>query len=61
MDAAIIALFCLLSVTLLLVGIIGCFLVQQNNLFISQTVPTLHPEMYDENGNVLPDEIKCTI
>ena len=57
MDAAIIALFCLLSVTLLLVGGIIGWAAQQNNLFISQTVPTLHPEMYDENGNVLPDEI----
>jgi len=44
-------------VTLLLVGGIIGWLAQQNNLFISQTVPTLHPEMYDENGNVLPDEI----
>ena len=57
MDAAIIAIFCLLSVTLLLVGGIIGGLAQQNNLFISQTVPALHPEMYDENGNVLPDEI----
>ncbi|MAA58453.1 MAG: hypothetical protein CL855_08355 [Cryomorphaceae bacterium] len=56
MDAAIIAIFCLLNVTLLLVGGIIGWLAQQNNLFNS-TVPTLHPEMYDEYGNVLPDEI----
>ena len=56
MDAAIIAIFCLLNVTLLLVGGIIGWLAQQNNIFNS-TVPALHPEMYDEYGNVLPDEI----
>ena len=56
MDAAIIAIFCLLNVTLLLVGGIIGWLAQQNNLFNS-TVPALHPEMYVEYGNVLPDEI----
>lgn len=42
---------------LMIGGIIG-WLAQQNNLFVtSQTMPSLHPEMYDENGNILPDEI----
>ena len=38
-------------------GIIG-WLAQQNNLFVqSQQIAYTHPEMYDENGNIIPDEI----
>jgi len=58
MEASIIAIFVMMSVMFLLIGGIIGWLAQQNNLFVtSQTVPSLHPEFYDENGNVLPDEI----
>ena len=48
----------MMSVMFLMIGGIIGWLAQQNNLFVtSQTMPSLHPEMYDENGNILPDEI----
>jgi hypothetical protein len=38
-------------------GIIG-WLAQQNNYVNMQNqVAYTHPEMYDENGNLIPDEI----
>ena len=58
MEASIIAIFIMISVMFLMIGGIIGWLAQQNNLFVtSQTMPSLHPEMYDEHGNVLPDEI----
>jgi len=58
MEASIIAIFVMMSVMFLMIGGIIGWLAQQNNLFVtSQTMPSLHPEMYDENGNILPDEI----
>jgi len=58
MEASIIAIFIMMSVMFLMIGGIIGWLAQQNNLFVtSQTMPSLHPEMYDENGNILPDEI----
>jgi len=58
MEASILAIFIMMSVMFLMIGGIIGWLAQQNNLFVtSQTMPSLHPEMYDENGNILPDEI----
>lgn len=55
MLAAEIAIFCTLSVLFLLVGGVIGWLTKEHVL---QTQPVyMHPEMFDENGNVLPDEI----
>ena len=55
MLAAEIAIFCILSFLFLLVGgVIGWL--SKEHMFATQPVYT-HPEMFDENGNVLPDEI----
>jgi hypothetical protein len=55
MLAAVIAIFCILSFLFLLVGgVIGWL--SREHVFVTQPVYT-HPEMFDENGNVLPDEI----
>lgn len=55
MLAAEIAIFCTLSVLFLIVGGVIGWLTKEHVL---QTQPVyMHPEMFDENGNVLPDEI----
>jgi hypothetical protein len=41
-------------ISLMLGGLIGW--VYRGHIFWSQT-PSLHPEMFDNNGNVIPDEI----
>lgn len=45
----------LISVLFLCVGGIIGWLAKEH--FISQKTPFLHPEMYDDVGNVIPDEI----
>ena len=45
----------LISVLFLCVGGIIGWLYQQH--VQTTTIPLLHPEMFDENGNVVPDEI----
>ena len=55
MTAATITIFSLLTFQFLLVGgIIGYIVSEQ---FSKQAIPYKHPEMLDEYGNVLPDEI----
>ena len=55
MTAATITIFSLLTFQFLLVGgIIGYIVSEQ---FSKQAIPYMHPEMLDEYGNVLPDEI----
>ena len=55
MTAAAITIFSLLTFQFLLLGgVIGYIVSEQ---LTRQTVPYLHPEMLDEYGNVLPDEI----
>lgn len=55
MEVATVAIFVMLSVIFLLIGGIIGWLAQQNQYLTSP--PMLHPEMFDENGNVIPDEI----
>jgi len=55
MEVATVAIFVMLSVIFLLIGGIIGWLAQQN-LYLTSP-PMLHPEMFDENGNVIPDEI----
>jgi hypothetical protein len=58
MEASVLVIMSLLCVTFLMIGGIIGWLAQQNNLFVqSQQIAYTHPEMYDENGNIIPDEI----
>ena len=54
MEITLVAIFVLISVMFLMIGgIIGLY---QQHQFYTAT-PALHPEMFDVNGNVIPDEI----
>ena len=55
MTAATITLFSLVTVQFLIIGVVVGYLTR--DLFQRQTIPYMHPEMLDEYGNVLPDEI----
>jgi hypothetical protein len=60
MENSLIAVFTLLSVTFLLLGgIIGWLVKEQLTIFSYQlqTQNGVHPEMFDEHGNIIPDEI----
>jgi len=55
MLAAEITIFSLISVLFLLVGgVIGWL--TKDHIYNTQPIYT-HPEMFDENGNIVPDEI----
>lgn len=55
MTAATITIFSLITFQFLLIGSIIGYIV--NEQLQRQVTPYLHPEMLDEYGNVLPDEI----
>ena len=55
MTAATITLFSLVTIQFLLIGVVVGYLTR--DLFQRQTIPYMHPEMLDEYGNVLRDEI----
>ena len=58
MEASILVVMTMLCVTFLMIGGIIGWLAQQNNyLGLQQQAVYTHPEMFDENGNILPDEI----
>ncbi len=54
MQAALIAISTVLGLCLLALGLIIGFLVKEN---LYSYKGYTHPEMFDENGNILPDEI----
>jgi hypothetical protein len=54
MLASELTLFCLVSFMFLLVGGIIGWLTKQH---VYTTQVYTHPEMFDENGNIIPDEI----
>tara|TARA_A100001201_G_scaffold39470_1_gene41159 strand:+ start:1506 stop:1736 length:231 start_codon:yes stop_codon:yes gene_type:complete len=54
MQAALIAISTVLGICLLALGLIIGFLVKEN---LYSYKGYTHPEMFDENGNILPDEI----
>ena len=60
-TTVLLVMFSMLCVTFLLIGGIIGWLAQQNNYIKMQNSgvvsTTYHPEMFDENGNLLPDEI----
>ena len=45
-----------LTVLFLIVGLIGGWVAREYMLNYHD-VPKFHPEMYDSNGNIIPDEI----
>ena len=55
MLAVTLTIFSFISVLFLIVGIILGWTL--TDYFYQTTPPQLHPEMYDENGNIIPDEI----
>ena len=60
MDTTVLlVMFSILCFTFLLLGGIIGWLAQQNNYINlqNQGMAFSHPEMYDENGNLIPDEI----
>lgn len=58
MEAAFIVSFTIMFTLLFFMvgGIIG-WIVKQYTFEKAYGIPNLHPEMYDHNGNVIPDEI----
>lgn len=55
METAIIILSIAVTALFLLVGTLLGWLVKN---YLDQTrMPFIHPEMFDENGNIIPDEI----
>ena len=57
-TTVLLVMFSILCFTFLLIGGIIGWLAQQNNYVKMQSqVAYSHPEMYDENGNIIPDEI----
>ena len=57
-STALLVIFSILCFTFLILGGIIGWLAQQNNYVQMQNqVAYTHPEMYDENGNLIPDEI----
>ena len=57
-TTAILVIFSMMCFTFLILGGIIGWLAQQNNYVKMQSqVAYSHPEMYDENGNIIPDEI----
>ncbi len=55
MTAATITLFSLVTLQFLIIGAVVGYLTR--DMFERQNMPYIHPEMLDEYGNVLPDEI----
>jgi hypothetical protein len=45
-----------LTVLFLIVGVIGGW-VAREYMMNYREIPKLHPEFYDQNGNVIPDEV----
>ena len=58
-TTVILVIFSMMCFTFLVLGGIIGWLAQQNNYVNMQNhgAFTAHPEMYDENGNLIPDEI----
>ena len=55
MTAATITLFSLVTLQFLIIGAVVGYLTR--DMFERQNMPYIHPEMLDEYGNILPDEI----
>ena len=57
-TTVLLVIFSMMCFTFLILGGIIGWLAQQNNyVHLQNQVAYTHPEMYDENGNLIPDEI----
>jgi len=57
MLAAELTIFCLISILFLCVGSVIGWLAKTHSYETQPQRIFMHPEMFDENGNVMPDEI----
>jgi hypothetical protein len=57
MTAPIVAIFCMVSFMFLLIGGIVGWLWKEHVVYTTPQQVFVHPEMFDSNGNIIPDEI----
>jgi hypothetical protein len=57
MTAPIVAIFCMVSFMFLCIGGIIGWLWKEHVVYTTPQQVFMHPEMFDEHGNVIPDEI----
>ena len=57
-TTVLLVIFSILCFTFLILGGIIGWLAQQNNYVNMHNQGVTHPEMYDENGNLIADEIR---
>ena len=57
MTAPIITIYCMVTVMFLMIGGIIGWLAKEHVIFNTPQQVFTHPEMFDENGQIIPDEI----
>jgi len=57
MTTPIVAIFCMVSFMFLLIGGIVGWLWKEHVIYTTPQQVFVHPEMFDANGNIIPDEI----
>ena len=58
METAVILTFTtLFCVMFLMIGLIGGWIVKQYQVERSYGIRNIHPEFFDNNGNIIPDEV----
>jgi hypothetical protein len=57
MTAPVLTIFCMVSFVLFLIGGIIGWLWKEHIVYASPQQVFVHPEMFDSNGNLIPDEI----
>jgi hypothetical protein len=57
MTAPLVTIFCMVSLMFLMIGGIIGWLWKEHLIYSSPQQVFVHPEMFDNNGNLIPDEI----
>ena len=57
MTAPLVTIFCMVSLMFLMIGGIIRWLWKEHPVYNTPQQVYMHPEMFDNNGNVIPDEI----
>jgi hypothetical protein len=57
MTAPLVAIFCMVSLIFLMIGGIVGWLWKEHVVFSTPQQIFAHPEMFDNNGNLIPDEV----
>lgn len=57
MTAPLVTIFCMVSFMFLMIGGIVGWLWKEHVIYTSPQQVFVHPEMFDNNGNLIPDEI----